>query len=175
MFFLLLRSSRAVGRSANMVGQAVIEGHLLNRFSFLFCKNLGDDFPTYPRFRRPCITVSSSSRVLPTIDNHTTVTRCQKGREIYIDSIFAIEFYNNLQFWHWRFAKIVLSCSTRCQKGRTKFTSNCVPLFFFTMICSFDIEVVNEKLAWNWLNTVSGWRHYIGILNYRPILKHNSI
>ena len=43
------------------------------------------DCPSGPRLRRPCLKVSSSSRVLPTIDNHTTVTRCQKGRKIYID------------------------------------------------------------------------------------------
>ena len=50
------------------------------------------DCPSGPRLRRPCLKVSSSSHVLPTIDNHTTVTRCQRGRKIYI------EFFSHSNF-----------------------------------------------------------------------------
>ena len=77
---------RDVGRSENMWGQAqnnkVFQCHGVY-LKFLL-KYVGD-CPSGPQLRRPCLKVSSSSRVLPTIDNHTTVTRCQRGRKIYID------------------------------------------------------------------------------------------
>ena len=99
------------------------------------------DCPSGPRLRRLCLKVSSSSRVLPTIDNHTTVTRCQKGREIYIDfffsqSNFAIicdfdtdDFKNSAHVFLPTIDNHMIV--TICQKGRAKFTLNCILWFFF--------------------------------------------